>query len=104
MPDLVRLSDADVETRRVSLPGWELRDNALYRELTFRDFVDAFGLMTAVALIAERMGHHPEWSNVYNRVTIRLSTHDVDGISENDFTLASAISELCQRFTAEAKP
>lgn len=94
MANLVRLSEADIRSRLAALPGWELRDNALYRELTFRDFVEAFGLMTSVALIAERMAHHPEWSNVYNRVTIRLSTHDVGGVSENDFTLAAAISAL----------
>lgn len=94
MANLVRLSEADIRSRLAALPGWELRDNALYRELTFRDFVEAFGLMTSVALIAERMSHHPEWSNVYNRVTIRLSTHDVGGVSENDFTLAAAISAL----------
>jgi 4a-hydroxytetrahydrobiopterin dehydratase len=94
MANLARLSDADIRSRLAALPGWELRDNALYRELMFRDFVEAFGLMTSVALIAERMGHHPEWSNVYNRVTIRLSTHDVGGVSENDFAMAAAISAL----------
>ena len=96
---LVRLSDADVRARAAALPGWEFRDNALHRELQFRDFVEAFMLMTSVALMAERMGHHPDWSNVYNRLTIRLSTHDVGGVSDNDLTMAAAISELYRRLT-----
>jgi len=104
MPDLVRLTDADIRGRLAALPGWELRDNSLHRELQFRDFVDAFGFMASVALIAERMSHHPDWSNVYNRVTIDLSTHDVGGVSENDFTFAAAVSQLYVRITAAAKP
>ena len=82
---------------RPSPPGWELRDNALHRELKFRNFVDAFAFMTAVALVAERMNHHPEWSNVYNKVTIRLTTHDEGGISEKDFALAAEINEIYGR-------
>lgn len=100
MPDVVRLSDSDVRNRSASLPGWTFRDGALHRELEFLDFVQAFSFMTNVALIAERMNHHPDWSNVYNRVSIRLTTHDAGGVSENDFTLASAISETHQRLTA----
>lgn len=73
---------------------WDLRDDALHRELQFRDFVEAFGFMTSVALVAERMNHHPDWSNVYNRVTIRLTTHDAGGVTEKDYALAEAISEL----------
>jgi 4a-hydroxytetrahydrobiopterin dehydratase len=98
MPDVVRLSDSEIRSRIGSLPDWEFRDEALHRELRFRDFVDAFGFMTSIALIAERMNHHPEWSNVYNRVTIRLTTHDADGVSEKDFELASEISNVYQRF------
>jgi 4a-hydroxytetrahydrobiopterin dehydratase len=77
--------------------GWDLRDNALHRELRFRDFVEAFGFMTSVALIAERMNHHPEWSNVYSKVTIRLTTHEAGGVTEKDVALAEAISELAAR-------
>ncbi len=102
MANLVRLSDAEVRSQCASLPGWELRENALHRELTFRDFVEAFSLMTSVAFMAERMGHHPEWSNVYNRVTILLTTHDVGGVTENDLMMARDISRLYQRITAAA--
>ena len=98
MPAPVRLSDSDVAGRIASLPGWELRDGALHRRLEFRDFVDAFSFMTSVALLAERMSHHPEWSNVYNVVTVRLTTHDVGGLSENDFAMAAEMSRIHQRF------
>lgn len=98
MPDVVRLSDSEIRSRIESLPDWEFRDEALHRELRFRDFVEAFGFMTSIALIAERMNHHPEWSNVYNRVTIRLTTHDAGGVSERDFKLAAEISSAYQRF------
>ena len=97
MPDLVRLSDSDAVSRSASLPGWQFRDDALHRKLEFRDFVEAFGFMTSVALLAERMNHHPEWSNVYNVVTIRLTTHDVGGVSENDFAMAAEMSRLYHR-------
>jgi len=104
MANLVRLSDAEVRNRCASLPGWELREDALHRELTFRDFVEAFSLMTLVAFMAERMGHHPEWSNVYNRLTIRLTTHDAGGVSENDLTMAGEISRLYERIKTETTP
>ncbi|MDH5171990.1 MAG: 4a-hydroxytetrahydrobiopterin dehydratase, partial [Gammaproteobacteria bacterium] len=60
----------------------------------FKDFVEAFGFMSRVALLAEAMNHHPEWSNVYNRVDIHLTSHDAGGISERDFTLANRIDRL----------
>ena len=89
-----RLSDAQVQARLSSLPGWLFIDNQLRRTVKFPDFVAAFGFMTTVALIAESMQHHPEWRNVYNVVEISLSTHDVGGISENDFLLAGKINSL----------
>jgi 4a-hydroxytetrahydrobiopterin dehydratase len=100
MADVVRLNDDEVRSGIAALPGWELRDGALQRELRFSTFVDAFSFMTFVALVAERMNHHPDWSNVYNRVTIQLSTHDVGGISEYDLTLATEISAVYQRFSS----
>jgi 4a-hydroxytetrahydrobiopterin dehydratase len=92
MPNRARLSDSDVNDRLAALPGWELRDGTLHRELTFASFVEAFSFMTAVALVAQRMDHHPDWTNVYNKVTIRLSTHDAGGVTENDFALATEAS------------
>jgi len=96
MPDVVRLEETEIRRRIESLPGWRFEGGALHRELRFDDFVGAFGFMAAVALVAERMNHHPEWSNVYNTVTIRLTTHDAGGVSENDFALASEISRLAE--------
>lgn len=101
MPDMVRLIDSEVRRRAEALPGWELRDGALYRQFTFRGFAGAFSFMTSIAFLAERMNHHPDWSNVYDTVTIRLSTHDAGGISENDFVMAAEISATYARFAVQ---
>ena len=77
-----------------SLPQWSLVAGKLQRELRFADFVEAFAFMTKVALIAEAMGHHPEWSNVWNRVTIALTTHDTGGLSNLDLEMARRIDGL----------
>ena len=76
------------------LPNWTLAGGKLRRELRFGDFVEAFGFMARVALIAEAMGHHPEWSNVWNRVTIELTTHDAGGLTDLDLQLARRIDAL----------
>jgi 4a-hydroxytetrahydrobiopterin dehydratase len=87
-------------TQRASLaqrlPDWrhEPQRDALVRSFKFKDFVEAFGFMTRVAILAEKADHHPEWSNVYNRVEILLTTHDCDGLSERDLALAEAIDRL----------
>lgn len=89
-----KLDEAAVQQRLGDVPGWTVEDGALSRTFRFADFVAAFGFMASAALVAERMNHHPEWSNVYSRVTVRLSTHDVGGISELDFELAARMSDL----------
>ena len=76
------------------LPDWALDQHKLFRHFVFGNFVEAFGFMSQVALLAESLGHHPEWSNVYNRVEIHLTTHDAGGISALDFTLAKQIDSL----------
>jgi 4a-hydroxytetrahydrobiopterin dehydratase len=78
------------------LRGWTLRDDAsaIYRSFRFDDFVEAFGFMTRVALLAEKANHHPEWSNVYNRVEITLTTHEANGLSQRDVNMAWAIDRL----------
>lgn len=74
---------------------WEEKDNALHATFTFKDFIEAFGFMTAVAMLAEKQNHHPEWSNVYNKVNIKLTTHDAgDTVTEKDRTLADAITKM----------
>jgi len=89
-----KLSPAEIEERLRTLPDWGLDKHKLFRHFVFENFIDAFGFMTQVALLAETMNHHPEWSNVYNRVEIYLTSHDVEGISERDFTLARRIDSL----------
>ena len=87
-------SATEIQQRVGELKGWSLKQGKLYRLFEFENFVEAFGFMASVALRAEKMNHHPEWSNVYNRVEIMLTTHDAGGISERDFTLAQQISQL----------
>ncbi len=89
-----KLTDEALEVVLEGLPGWVLRDNKLHRVLTFMDFVEAFGFMAQVALVAERMNHHPEWCNVYKTLAISLTTHDAGGISHRDIELAQAINRL----------
>jgi 4a-hydroxytetrahydrobiopterin dehydratase len=89
-----RLTDADVAARLKALQGWSLEAGKLHKAFTFKDFVEAWGFMSAVALVAESMGHHPEWSNVWNRVTVDLTTHDAGGISALDFDLAARMEGI----------
>ena len=76
------------------LDGWEYEDNAIHTSLEFDDFKDAFSVMTRIAFEAEKMNHHPDWSNVYNTLQITLSTHDAGGLTAKDFELAKIIDAL----------
>ena len=76
------------------LPSWTLKEGKLHRELRFADFSEAFGFMARVAMAAEQLNHHPEWSNVWNRVVINLTTHDCGGLSSLDLALAQRIDAL----------
>ena len=78
------------------LAGWSVVDAVLRRKFEFRDFASAFGFMTSCALVAEKMDHHPEWFNVYNRVEVDLTTHDAGGITTLDLELARAMNELAK--------
>lgn len=89
-----KLADDELHKRVAELPSWNLQDGKLYRKFRFKNFVEAFGFMSRVALLAEKMDHHPEWFNVYNNVEISLTTHDADGISVRDFSLAEGIDGL----------
>ena len=93
---IAELNEADRNALLSDYPGWTLREDgkAITRTFTFADFNEAFGFMTRVALYADKADHHPEWFNVYNRVDILLTTHDCDGLSERDVTLAKAIDKL----------
>ena len=86
------LSTAQIAAVTQDLPGWSLLEGKLHRAFRFADFSEAFGFMSRVALAAEALDHHPEWSNVWNRVTINLTTHDVGGLSSLDVELAHRIN------------
>lgn len=96
MAELRKLTEIEIASRLCSLSGWTIANGKLHREFQFKDFVSAFAFMTAVALVAESKNHHPEWFNVYNKVTIDLTTHDVQGISGLDFELAAAANALAR--------
>jgi 4a-hydroxytetrahydrobiopterin dehydratase len=91
-----KLSDTARATGLAALPSWTYDGTAgaINRDLKFKTFSEAFAFMTRVALLAEKADHHPEWSNVYNKVSIILSTHDAGGLTEKDLKLAAAIDEL----------
>ena len=89
-----KLTNSEIEAHLKGVAGWSVEDGKLHKEFRFGSFVEAFGFMTSLALIAESMNHHPEWFNVYNRVTIDLMTHDVGGISDLDFQLAKKADAL----------
>ena len=92
MPSL--LSADQRQMLPTTLPQWTIHEQSISRELVFSDFNEAFGFMSRVALLAEGRNHHPNWSNVYNRVSITLSTHDLGGLSDLDVELAAAIDQL----------
>jgi 4a-hydroxytetrahydrobiopterin dehydratase len=94
MTPISKLSPETIEEKLTGLEGWELKEGKLYRQVKFDDFVEAFGFMSRVALLAEAANHHPEWSNVYNRVDIYLTTHDAGGLTDRDFKLATGIDVL----------
>ena len=88
------LSATQQQALKNELPTWTQQGQTLQRTLMFRDFVEAFGFMSRVALLAEQRNHHPDWCNVYNRVSITLTTHDLGGLSDLDVDLAQAIDAL----------
>ena len=91
-----RLNQAAIDALLAELPEWTLRQDgkAITRSFKFEDFNAAFGFMTRVALYADKHDHHPEWSNVYNKVEITLTTHDADGLSARDAAMARAIAAM----------
>ena len=93
-----KATDAEITTSLAALPGWTKAGarSAITRSFKWEDFNEAWGFMTRVALIAEQMNHHPEWTNVWNKVDITLSTHDAGGLSDLDFKLAAAIDKVAK--------
>jgi 4a-hydroxytetrahydrobiopterin dehydratase len=96
-----KLSEAELRDALQNLPGWKAENDRLRRDYQFEDFVHAFGFMASVALVAESMAHHPEWSNVYNKVSFTLWTHTHGGITNLDADLGKKIAALAKQ--AQAK-
>ena len=92
---LMKTYDKQAATAKLAgLAGWTFHDKGIEKSYKFRDFVEAFGFMSRAAILAEKANHHPEWSNVYNRVSVLLSTHDCGGLSQRDIDLARFIDTL----------
>jgi 4a-hydroxytetrahydrobiopterin dehydratase len=94
MPERKKLTQEEIAERLKSLRGWTIEKGKLHKEFTFKNFVEAFGFMSRVALLAENMNHHPEWFNVWNKVVMDLTTHDVGGISGLDIAFAEKVDAL----------
>ena len=90
----MRLSPEEIDEEIKNLPGWSIVNEKLHREIQFDSFNQTFGFMTRAAMEIEKMNHHPEWFNVYNRLTIDLMTHDAGGITRNDINLARVLNSL----------
>ena len=94
----MKLSTEEINERLSALPEWRLVSGKLHREYKFAGFGLAIGFFAAAAPTIEKMDHHPEWSNVYNRVTVDLTSHDAGGVTERDFRLAHLLEGIAQRF------
>jgi len=104
-PAIVKLGDAQLAPLLAQLPAWRLspeRGGTISRDFVFRDFVQAMGFICQVAVVAEKRNHHPEWSNVYNRVGVTLTTHDVEGLSMNDMELARFMDQAAAALARQA--
>lgn len=88
-----KLTDQEINTSLQELKGWEYKDNSVIKNFTLPTFFDAFTLLCKAAFIAEKMNHHPDWSGVYNKVTLKLSTHDADGVTQNDIDFAKEVEK-----------
>ena len=89
-----RLTEIEIQKALLSLEGWEFEKDGIIKKFVFRNFKDALATMNRIGEVAEEMNHHPEWFNVYNKLNIRLSTHDQGGITQLDIDLAKTIEEI----------
>ena len=89
-----KYTEDKIHTELKTLDGWKFNSNAIEKNFVFKNFKEALSMMVRIGFEAEGMNHHPEWTNVYNKLKIRLNTHDVDGITEKDFALAKKIDTL----------
>ena len=91
---MMRLTDEQIKTELSGLSGWSVVNGKLHKDFVFDDFIEAFGFMTRAAIHIEKMNHHPEWFNVYNKLSVDLVTHDAGGITQNDIVLARTLNSL----------
>ena len=91
---MIKLTPEEIQSKLADLAGWSLADNKLHKEFEFANFNEAFGFMMRAAMEIEKMNHHPEWLNVYNRISVDLMTHDANGITQNDINLAKILNTL----------
>ncbi len=92
----MRLSQEEIDEELKNIPGWSVVNDKLHKEIQFDSFNQAFGFMTMAAMEIEKMNHHPEWFNVYNKLVIELTTHDAGGITRNDISLAIILNSLAR--------
>ena len=91
---LEKLSEEQIIKELSNLPGWNVTNGKLHKDFIFKDFIEAFGFMSRAAIHIEKMNHHPEWFNVYNKIRVDLVTHDAGGITQNDINLAEILNSL----------
>ena len=91
---MIRLSSDEIAKELKNLSGWSVKDEKLHKDFEFDSFNEAFGFMTRAAMEIEKINHHPEWFNVYNRLSVDLMTHDAGGITKNDIHLARILDSL----------
>ena len=89
------LTNEELQELVAKIPGWVIMSNHIEREFNFKNFVEAFSFMTKIALICEKHGHHPNWENVYSKVIIKLTSHDLGGVTNLDQSIASEINNIC---------
>jgi 4a-hydroxytetrahydrobiopterin dehydratase len=89
-----KLSADQIEESLKDIKGWAYNEGSIWKSFKFRDFKETFSIMTRIAFECEKQNHHPNWENVYNNLTIKLNTHDVGGITQNDFDLAKSIEKI----------
>lgn len=101
--DMIKLTDIEIQNALLSIEGWEMKKNGITKNFVFENFKDTLATMNRIGEAAEKMNHHPEWFNVYNKLDIRLSTHDKGGITQLDIDLAKAIEEIVKRQNQEKR-
>ena len=97
MAERLKLTEDEIKAAVSSLPGWRFEGSKLHKQYIFADFAHAFGFMATAAILIEKMNHHPEWSNVYNRIDVHLTTHDAGGVSKRDIELAHVLDNISAR-------